>query len=75
MLAKIGAHARVCLSEAEAARLRAALSPELRARDEWLQIARRWRMLAQSYELAERVSGFLEWSARRLKPPEDYHGK
>jgi hypothetical protein len=31
-----------------------------------------WLHLAESYELAEKVSGFLQWNAQRLAPPEAF---
>jgi hypothetical protein len=32
-------------------------------------LARHWLKLAETYELAERVSGYIEWQARRVEPP------
>jgi hypothetical protein len=38
-------------------------------------MASRWFTLAQSYKLAEEVSGFLQWDAQRLKPPSAFEQK
>jgi hypothetical protein len=38
------------------------------------RLAERWAALADSSELAEKVSGFLTWDAQRLDPPEAFHG-
>jgi hypothetical protein len=39
------------------------------AREQFREIASHWFALAQSYKLAEEVSGFLQWDAQRLEPP------
>lgn len=39
-----------------------------------LRLADHWQALAESYALADKVSGFLEWSAQRLEPPSAFHG-
>jgi len=36
------------------------------------ELAARWFSLARSYRLAEQISGFLEWNAQRLEPPEAF---
>jgi len=42
-------------------------------RKDFAVLVESWRRLAASYEFAGRVSGFLEWQAKRLSPPpEDY---
>ena len=35
-----------------------------------VRLAAEWLEVAQSFEEAERISGFLQWDAQRLKPPE-----
>lgn len=35
-----------------------------------VHLAAEWLEIAQSFEEAERISGFLAWDAQRLKPPE-----
>lgn len=29
----------------------------------------RWKMLADTYELATEISGYIEWQAKRVEPP------
>lgn len=43
-------------------------------RNQMLRLAKHWAELAESYDLAEDVSGFLQWDARRLLPPEAFRG-
>jgi len=38
-------------------------------RGEYRRMAQHWDALAEHFRLAEEVSGFLEWNARRLEPP------
>jgi hypothetical protein len=55
------------LAEADECLFMAALAASDAARDEYRRLARRWLRLADSYRLAERVSGHIEWRARRLR--------
>jgi hypothetical protein len=34
------------------------------------ELEQHWNKLAESFDTAEKISGFLEWDAQRLKPPE-----
>jgi hypothetical protein len=54
--------------QAQYCRKRAARCRELRLRD----MEQHWLELAESYELAEKISGFLQWNAQRLAPPEAF---
>jgi hypothetical protein len=42
---------------------------DLAKRDDLIDMAVRWLKLAETFDYAKQVSGFLEWDAQRLKPP------
>jgi hypothetical protein len=67
MVARIAASRIECREEAIVAKLRAARarSPELRR--EHQRIAAKWTQLAATFDEAARVSGFIEWSSKRLR--------
>jgi|KBSSwiStaDraftv2_1062776.scaffolds.fasta_scaffold90817_2 hypothetical protein len=67
MLARIAKSSIECREEAVVAKLRAvrARSPELRV--EHQRLADKWTQLAAAFDEAARVSGFIEWSAQRLR--------
>lgn len=67
MLARIARSSIECREEAVVAKLRAAWasSPQLRLEHE--HIATKWTQLAAAFDEAARVSGFIEWSAQRLR--------
>jgi hypothetical protein len=56
-----------CREEAVVAKLRAARAPSRELRREHERIAGKWQQLAEAFDEAARVSGFIEWSARRLR--------
>jgi hypothetical protein len=66
MAARITRSSIVCREEALVAKVRAASarSPELRLEHE--RIASQWTQLAETFDEAARVSGFIEWASRRL---------
>jgi hypothetical protein len=76
MLLKTSAQVADCYERAGESRARAAAAANEIEKTEYLNIERRWIMLARSYELSERVSGFNEEVRRRLRvliPPEPPH--
>lgn len=70
MLAKLSQKTASCHAHAIHCQRRARQSKG-RQRREWLVMSARWIKLAESLEFAARISSFLEWNARRLKPPPD----
>jgi len=41
-------------------------------RREYRLLEESWLRLAESYQFAERISGYLEWQSKRLEPPPDF---
>jgi hypothetical protein len=76
MLRKISTQVADCYERAGESRARAAAAADENDKTEYLNIERRWIMLARSYELSERIMGFAEEVKRRLRvliPPEPPH--
>jgi len=48
-------------------RFRAALAPDRKSRQSYLRLEDNWMRLAERYQLAERISGYLEWQAQRIR--------
>jgi len=67
MLNRITGQVAHCLAEASRCSEAAAVAnmPEIQAN--YRQLAASWMALAESMQLAERVSGFLQWNAQRLR--------
>jgi hypothetical protein len=67
MLARIARSSIECREEVVVAKLRAvrAPSPELRLEHE--RLADKWQQLADTFDQAARVSGYLQWSSQRLR--------
>lgn len=57
-----------CRERARVMRLRALIEPNPESRADFEDMERRWLNLAQSFEFAEKISGYLEWQAQRLRP-------
>jgi hypothetical protein len=76
MLQRISHQVADCYERAGESRARAAAAANEIDKTEYLNIERRWIMLARSYELSERVTGFNDEIKRRLRvliPPEPPH--
>jgi hypothetical protein len=76
MVQKISARVADCYKRAAESRVRAAAAADDTDKAEYLNIERRWLMLARSYELSERVTGLNEEVRRGLRvliPPEPPH--
>jgi hypothetical protein len=71
MLARLTGQADYCRERALESYVRAGRCQDEKLRSEYGQIARRWHALVRSFELAEQVSGFLDWNAKRLEPPDE----
>lgn len=70
---KISGKAAQCRQREETCRLMAAdVSFDSTSRRQFLTLAEHWRELARSYELAEEVSGYIQWQSRRVAPPPDW---
>jgi hypothetical protein len=67
MLNQITGQAASCYLREEAALLQAKRASSEIVSKAYLDVAGTWRRLAQSYEMAERISGFLDWQAERLR--------
>lgn len=59
--------------EATCRHLAADVSFDSSSRRQFAELAEHWRELAHSYELAEEVSGYIQWQAQRVEPPPDWH--
>ena len=76
MFQKISTQVTDCYERAGESRARAAAAANENDKTEYLNIERRWIMLARSYELSERIGGFTDNVKRRLYvliPPEPPH--
>src|ERR1700757_1722347 len=76
MLQKTSAQVADCYQRAGESRAKAAAAANENDKTEYLDIERRWIMLARSYELSERITGFAEEVKRRLRvliPPAPPH--
>jgi hypothetical protein len=76
MFQKISTQVADCYERADESRARAAAAADENDKTEYLNIERRWIMLARSYELSERITGFAEEVKRRLRvliPPDPPH--
>jgi hypothetical protein len=58
MLQNLSKQVRECLERAEACGRRATIEPDPQIARDFLEIERRWRSLARSYELSERLDRF-----------------
>lgn len=56
-----------CAEEACVSQVLAAVAATPDLRREHARIAERWRALAAAYDQAQRVSGYIEWAAKRLR--------
>lgn len=69
-MSRITGQAEECFERARTCRLLAEdISFDEKARKDFADMAERWLTLARSYALAEEISGFIEWQAKRLDPP------
>ena len=76
MLQKTSAQVADCYERAGESRAKAAAAANEIDKTEYLNIERRWIMLARSYELSERVTGFNDEVRQRLRvliPPKPPH--
>jgi len=76
MLRKVSTSVADCLERAAESRSRAINAASEIEKAEYLALARRWMMLARSYELSECVAGLNEQAKQRLRvlmPPEPPH--
>lgn len=76
MLQKFSTQVANCYERAGESRARAAAAANENDKTEYLNIERRWIMLARSYEWSERITGFTEEVKRRLRvliPPAPPH--
>ena len=55
------------LEEATKCRMMATLAASKTTRRHYERLSRHWQQLAESYRLAEQVSGHLEWRAKWLR--------
>jgi hypothetical protein len=68
-MSRLTGQAEYCRWQATVCRQKASRETGARAR-EYAKLARHWAALARKFELAESISGFLQWNAQRLEPPE-----
>jgi len=76
MFQKTSTQVADCYDRAGESRAMAAAAANENDKTEYLNIERRWIMLARSYELSERITGFTEEVKRRLRvliPPAPPH--
>ena len=67
---RISGQAAYCLNRAASCRKLASDERyDTAARADFCDMERRWLALAQSYSLAEEISGYIEWQSQRVEPP------
>jgi len=71
MLQRLGDHIKACLDRAREADERAARTDDPKQKDEYSEMAARWRVLARSYQYVESLERFLldAQKARDARPP------
>jgi hypothetical protein len=69
MLARITDQARYALERAERCRHIHRLAGDPQTRREYEKLEQGWLRLAESFQFAEQISGYLEWQSKRLEPP------
>lgn len=67
MMTRISGGREEALEQAATCRLMALRARSRNARAHYRLLARQWHRLAESYKVAEQVSGHIEWRARRLR--------
>jgi hypothetical protein len=72
---RISGQAAYCLNRAASCRKLAEDERyDAAAWEDFRDMESRWLALANSYSLAEEISGYIEWQAQRVEPPPD-HGE
>lgn len=66
-MAQISGGREEALEQAVTCRIMAALAVDEDARLHYRHLAQRWWRLAESYRLAERISGHIEWRTKWLR--------
>lgn len=69
MFARLSDQIIACHEEATLARLRAVSAPTPKMQREYRRLEQHWLRLAASLDFAAHISGFLQWTSRRLEPP------
>jgi hypothetical protein len=69
---RLTGQATYCKWRAAVCRRKAAAADTEVMRSQYRAMAAHWEGLACNYETAERISGFLQWDAQRLKAPEAF---
>jgi hypothetical protein len=72
MLRRLTGQANACRQRAILAEFRAVYAANADVRRHYRRVARDWKALAKSYDLAEHVSGFLAWNAQQMLAPEAF---
>ena len=72
-MARITGQAATCFERAEVCRkLANDLTYDAISRHDFSEMAIRWLALANSYQVAEEISGYIQWQANRIEPPPDF---
>jgi hypothetical protein len=69
MLARLCDQISECEEAAALARFNATLAPTPQMRQEYRKLEQHWRQLGRTLQFATLISGYLEWTSRRLEPP------
>lgn len=73
MPSRITGQAAVCFERAETCRqLANDYSYDAVSRHDFSEMAIRWLALAKSYQMAEELSGYIQWQANRVDPPPEF---
>lgn len=64
MLQRLTGHIAECLVHADDCERRAQTMTDVQIKADLLDLARKWRRLAESYQFVERVDGYLQETAR-----------
>lgn len=70
MRSRLTGRADYCRQRAASCAISAKRAKSPEQRSELLEMANHWLKLADNFCFAERISGYLQWDAQRLKPPE-----
>jgi hypothetical protein len=74
MTSRISGQAEICLARADACREMAGdKTYDVISRHNFNEMAYRWQALAESFRVAEEISGYIQWQANRVDAPPEFY--
>jgi hypothetical protein len=74
MTSRISGQAEICLERADACRKMANdKTYDVISRHNFNEMAYRWQALARSYQVAQEISGYIQWQANRVDAPPEFY--